>query len=71
MISRDLKKRVTRQVHNFFSETWVNHFRNLHSNIDNLFSNRINELENILKGKEKKAIYNDLDFGNNKCTVKA
>ena len=44
------------------SETWVNHFRNLHSNIDNSFWNRINELENILKEKEKKTIFNELDF---------
>jgi hypothetical protein len=44
------------------SDTWVNHFRNLYSNIDNSFWNRINELENILKKKEKKAIFSELDF---------
>ena len=44
------------------SETWVNHFRNLHSSIDGTFQNRISELENILKQKEKTVIFNELDF---------
>ncbi|VDI75921.1 Hypothetical predicted protein [Mytilus galloprovincialis] len=35
------------------SDTWANHFRNLHSAIDNTFYSRLNQLEMILNDKEK------------------
>ncbi|CAG2257864.1 unnamed protein product [Mytilus edulis] len=43
------------------SDTWANHFRNLHSAIDNTFYSRLNQLEMILNDKEKNLVFNDLD----------
>ncbi|XP_071128788.1 uncharacterized protein [Mytilus edulis] len=43
------------------SDTWANHFRNLHSAIDNTFYSRLNQLEMILNDKEKSLVFNDLD----------
>ncbi|CAG2184835.1 unnamed protein product [Mytilus edulis] len=43
------------------SDTWANHFRNLHSAIDNTFYSRLNQLEMILNDKEKYLVFNDLD----------
>ena len=43
------------------SETWANHFRSLHSAMDNTFYSRLKQFDTILSDKEKFSIFNDLD----------
>ncbi len=43
------------------SDIWIEHFRNLHSTVDDKFKERLSYLENIVAEKEKSLISNELD----------
>ena len=49
-------------------DTWVKHFKSLHSSVDKNFTNRLNQLENMLLQKE--GLYNIFNPLDNKITQK-